>query len=397
MERQERLIYLDNAATVFPKPARVLNTMMDIYKSYGVSPGRGGYDLAVEASDLVMDVREHLCGFFGSDDPRRVIFAANASDALNLIIQGMIEPGCHVVSTRLEHNSVLRQLHYFQKTGIITYDLAGFDGEGRIDPDDIARVIKPATKMVIINHASNVIGTIQDAQSIGNVCKEHGVPLILDVAQSAGLVPIDMRKWGVSALAFTGHKSLLGPHGIGGAVISKNMDIRITRFGGTGVDSESLEHTPEYPHRMETGTLNLMGVIGLGEGLKCVEEAGIDTTRKNEVALAKRLVQGLSEINAVKIHGPSTWDNRLAVIMTSVPNMVPEDVGAILDGDFDIAVRTGLHCAPLAHEGLGTFPQGGVRFSIGPSNTVEDIEAAVCAMAEISRNKSMEYYPGLNR
>jgi cysteine desulfurase family protein len=387
MERQERLIYLDNAATVFPKPARVLNKMMEIYQSFGVSPGRGGYDLAVEASDLVMDVREHLCRFFGSDDPERVIFAANASDALNLIIQGMIEPGCHVVSSQLEHNSVLRQLHHFQRAGVITYDLAGFDSQGHVDPDDIARAIKPSTRMVIINHASNIIGSIQDAQSIGSVCREQGVPLILDVAQSAGLVPIDMCKWGVSALAFTGHKSLLGPHGIGGAVISKDMDIRITRFGGTGVDSESLEHTPTYPHRLETGTLNLMGVIGLGEGLKCVEEAGIDTTRKKEVVLAQRLEKGLSEIPAVQLHGASTWDNRLAVIMTSVPNMMPEDVGAILDGDYDIAVRTGLHCAPLAHKGLKTFPRGGVRFSIGPSNTVEDIEAAVFAMTEISRNK----------
>ncbi|HNZ64582.1 MAG TPA: aminotransferase class V-fold PLP-dependent enzyme [Smithella sp.] len=387
MERQERLIYLDNAATVFPKPARVLNKMMETYQSFGVSPGRGGYDLAVEASDLVMDVREHLCGFFGSDDSERVIFAANASDALNLIIQGMIEPGCHVVSSQLEHNSVLRQLHHFQKAGIISYDLVGFDGQGCINPDDIARTIKPTTKMVIINHASNVIGTIQDAQSIGNVCREYGVPLILDVAQSAGLVPIDMHQWGVSALAFTGHKSLLGPHGIGGAVIAKDIDIRITRFGGTGVDSESLEHTPTYPHRLETGTLNFLGVVGLGEGLACVEEAGIDAVRNKEVALAQRLEKGLSEIPAVQIHGPSTWKNRLAILMISIPNMVPEDVGAILDGDYGIAVRTGLHCAPLAHEGLKTFPRGGVRFSIGPSNTSEDIDAAVSAMNEIGRNK----------
>jgi cysteine desulfurase/selenocysteine lyase len=387
MERQERLIYLDNAATIFPKPAGVLNKMMEIYKSFGVSPGRGGYDLAVEASDLVLDVREHLCGFFGSDDPERVIFSANASDALNLIIQGMIEPGCHVVSSRLEHNSVLRQLYHFRMMGIISYDLVGFDGQGRIDPDDVARAIKPATKMVIINHASNIIGTIQDAHKIGHVCKEHGVPLILDVAQSAGLVPIDMREWGVSALAFTGHKSLLGSSGIGGAVLAKDIDIRITRFGGTGVDSESLEHTQTYPHRLETGTLNFMGIIGLGEGLKFVEAAGIDATREKEVALAQRLAEGLSEIPAVKIHGPSGWDNRLAIIMTSIPDMNPEDIGAILDGDYGIAVRTGLHCAPLAHEGLKTFPLGGVRFSIGPFNTVEDIEAAICAMSEIGRNK----------
>jgi cysteine desulfurase family protein len=387
MEREERLIYLDNAATVFPKPEGVLHKMLDTYQAFGVSPGRGGYDLAMMASDLVMDIREHLCRFFGSDDPERVTFASNASDALNLIIQGMIEPGCHVVSSRLEHNSVLRPLHHFQMQGILTYDLVGFDGQGRIDPEDIGRAIKPATKMVIINHASNVIGTIQDAKAIGRVCQSHGVPLILDVAQSAGLIPIRMLEWGVSALAFTGHKSLLGPSGIGGLVFTSDLDIRSSRFGGTGIDSQSLEHTQTYPHRLETGTLNLLGIIGLGAGLEYVEQVGIDATRTREVALAQRLAQGFSEIPAVQMYGPSGWDNRLAVLMTNVRNMVPEDVGAILDGDYGIAVRTGLQCAPLVHQDLNTFPRGGVRFSIGPFNTVNDIDAASSAMAEIGKNK----------
>ncbi len=387
MEHQERLIYLDNAATVFPKPEKVLKKMMDTYHAIGVSPGRGGYDLAITALDMVMDVRENLCRFFGGDDPERVIFASNASDALNLIIQGMIEPGCHVVSSRLEHNSVLRPLHHFKENGILTYDLVDFDGEGRIDPEDVARAIKPATRMVIINHASNVIGTVQDIKSIGRICRDNNVPLIIDAAQSAGLVPIKMLEWGVSALAFTGHKSLLGPSGIGGLVLSGDIDIRITRFGGTGVDSESLEHTQSYPHRLETGTLNLMGIIGLGAGLEYVEQTGIDTTRTREVALARRLSQGLSQIPSVRIHGPSGWENRLAVLTVNIQNMVPEDVGDILDGDYGIAVRTGLHCAPLVHSGLKTFPYGGVRFSIGPFNTMDDIDSAISAMAEIGGNK----------
>jgi cysteine desulfurase / selenocysteine lyase len=353
----------------------------------GVSPGRGGYDLAMMASDLVMDVREHLCRFFGSDDPERVIFASNASDALNLIIQGMIEPGCHVVSSRLEHNSVLRPLHHFQEQGLLTYDLVGFDGQGRIDPEDVARAIKPSTRMVIINHASNVIGSIQDVEEIGRVCRNHNVPLILDAAQSAGLVPIRMREWGVSVLAFTGHKSLLGPSGIGGLVFTNDVDIRSTRFGGTGVDSESLVHTQSYPHRLETGTPNFLGIIGLGAGLKFIEQAGIDATRNREVTLAQRLAQGFNEISTVRMHGPTGWDNRLAVLMINVNNMVPEDVGAILDGDYGIAVRTGLQCAPLVHQDLNTFPQGGVRFSIGPFNTIDDIEVTISAMAEIGKNK----------
>lgn len=361
--------------------------MMDVYQALGVSPGRGGYDLAMMASDMVMDVREQLCRFFGSDDPERVIFASNASDALNIIIQGMIKPGCHVVSSRLEHNSVLRPLHHYQEQGLLTYDVVGFDGQGRIDPEDIARAIKPSTSMVIINHASNVIGSIQDVEAIGQVCKNHDVPLVLDAAQSAGLVPIRMLEWGVSVLAFTGHKSLMGPSGIGGLLFTGDIDIRGTRFGGTGVDSESLIHTQSYPHRLETGTLNLLGIIGLGAGIKFLEEAGIDATRSREVALVQKLARGLSEIPAVRTHGPSGWDNRLAVLMINVNTMVPEDVGAILDGDYGIAVRTGLHCAPLVHQDLNTFPQGGVRFSIGPFTTSDDIDVTISAMAEIAKNK----------
>jgi cysteine desulfurase/selenocysteine lyase len=381
------MIYLDNAATVFPKPENVVRSMTETYLAMGVSPGRGSYDMAMEAADLVMDVREHLCRFFGSDAPERVIFASNASDALNLIIQGMIEPGSHVVTSRLEHNSVLRPLHHFQTQGILTYDLVDCDDQGRIDPDDVARAIKPSTRMVMINHASNVIGVIQDARAIGKVCRTRGVPLILDVAQSAGLVPIHMQEWGVSAVAFTGHKSLMGPTGIGGLIIARDVDVRTTRFGGTGVDSESLEHTQSYPNRLEIGTLNLLGIIGLEEGLRYLEQIGMDVIRNKEVALAQRLAQGFSSIPAVRIHGPSGWENRLAVVTVNVRDMVPEDVGDILDGDYGIAVRTGLHCAPLAHQYLKTFPHGGVRFSIGPFNTDSDIDAAITAMAEIGKNR----------
>ena len=387
MERLDRLIYLDNAATVFPKPEPVLRKMFETYRSLGVSPGRGGYDLAMAAEELVQDVRERLCRFFGADDPERVIFASNATDALNLVIQGMAEPGGHVVASRLDHNSVLRPLHHLQAQGTITYDLVGFDDQGRICPDDIARAIKPTTRMVILNHASNVLGTIQDAREVGRICREKGVPLILDAAQSAGLVPIRMGEWGVSAVAFTGHKSLLGPSGIGGLVLTAGMDIRGTRFGGTGVDSQSLIHTQSYPHRLECGTLNLLGIIGLGAGLEYVEKAGINSIREREVFLAQRLAKGISEIPAIRIHGPLGWESRLGVFMIMIRNMVPEDIGAILDGDYRIAVRTGLHCAPLAHQVLGTFPDGGVRFSVGPFNTEAEIDITISAVAQIAKSK----------
>jgi len=387
MERQNRLIYLDNAATVFPKPKQALQKMLDLYAEWGVSPGRGGYDLAMNSEEMVFEVRSRVCDFFGSSDPERVIFASNATDALNLAIQGLAEPGCHVVSTRLEHNSVLRPLHHLQTQGVITYDLAPFDQRGQVDPQDIARAIKPETRFVIVNHASNIIGSVQDVNAIGAVCRERGTPLILDVAQSAGVVPINMAESGVSAVAFTGHKSLLGPTGIGGLVLSDDLEINSTRYGGTGVESQSLVHTQSYPHRLEAGTLNLLGILGLAAGLDYVQEFGVDNIRQKEVALASRLSEAMAGMEAVELYGPLDWDNRIAVILFNIRGMSPEDVGTILDGDFDIAVRTGLQCAPLAHQDLGTFPRGAVRMSLGPSNTAEEIDSTIDALERIGRLK----------
>ena len=387
MERQDRLIYLDNAATVFPKPRHVLQKMIETYAEWGVSPGRGGYDLAMNAEEMVFEARSSLCTFFGSSDPERVVFASNATDALNLVIQGLIEPGCHVVSTRIEHNSVLRPLHHLKTQGLVTYDLVGFDKQGRVDPDDIAKAIKPETSFVIVNHASNIIGSVQDVNAIAAVCRERGKPLILDVAQSAGVEPINMAASGISCVAFTGHKSLLGPTGIGGLVFSDDLEINSTRFGGTGVESQSLIHTQTYPHRLEAGTLNLLGIIGLAAGVEYLQEIGIEKIRQKEVALAARLSQALASMEGVELYSPREWDNRIAVLLFNIRDMLPEDVGAILDGDFDIAVRTGLQCAPLAHQDLGTFPNGAVRISLGPSNTEDDIDSAIDALEQISKLK----------
>ena len=266
----ERTIYLDNAATSFPKPASVLSAMVETYAKLGVSPGRGGYDLATEAEALVDRTREKLARFFGAPDPKGVIFANNATDALNLAIQGLLKPGDHVVSTRLEHNSVLRPLHHLRERGLIEYDLVPFDGKGFIDPQEIASAIRRNTKLVVLCHASNVLGTIQPIAEIGRLCAEREVPLLIDAAQSAGVIPIDIAVSRISALAFTGHKSLLGPTGIGGLIIHPELDVQSTRFGGTGVDSKSLVHTQTFPHRLECGTLNFLGIIGLSGGLDFV-------------------------------------------------------------------------------------------------------------------------------
>ena len=384
-EKPPEMIYLDNAATTFPKPREVLERMIDLYAAKGVSPGRGGYDCAQEADELVYGVRKRLCQFFGGDDPDRVIFASNATDALNLVIQGVVKPGGHVVSSQLEHNSVLRPLHHLKEKGLIDFDLVPFDGQGFIDPDDVARAIRPNTQFVLLTHASNVLGTIQPVEAFGTLCRERGIPLIIDTAQSAGLVPINISGWGVSAMAFTGHKSLLGPTGIGGLVLRRDFEVQSTRFGGTGIDSHELIHTQTYPHRLEAGTINFLGILGLTAGMDYLASEGMGTILQKERSLARRLWEGLAEIERVRLYGIDRMDRRLAVILANVEGMIPADVGAILDGDFGIATRVGLHCAPLAHQRLGTGRAGGVRFSLGPFNTADQIDKAVEAIKKIAQ------------
>jgi len=382
------MIYLDNAATTFPKPPDVLRDMVEIVQRSGVSPGRGSYDMATEAQRLVDETRAALARFFGTPDPQRVIFALNATDALNLAIQGLAQPGDHVVATRLEHNSVLRPLYHLRRQGVISYDLAPFNAAGTVEPEAVQAALKPNTRLVAISHVSNVLGTVQPIARIGKVCAERGVPLLVDCAQSAGVLPIDMEAMHISVLAFTGHKSLLGPTGIGGLAIQPGLEIRTTRFGGTGIDSRSLTHTQDMPHRLEAGTLNFMGIIGLSRGLDYVTQRGVGDIHEGEMALVRRLASGLGGLDNVEMYCAESFEERAAVLTINVKGMHPSDVGAILDGDFDIAVRTGLHCAPLVHETLGTFPEGAVRFSPGPFNSEDDIDRAVAAVTAISRSSA---------
>ena len=317
-----------------------------------------------------------------------MIFANNATDALNTIIQGLIEPGAHVVSSRLEHNSVLRPLYHFRGQGLIDFDLVRFDGNGFIDPQDVARAIKPQTTFVVLNHVSNVLGTIQPVSEVGRICSERGVPLILDASQSAGIVGIDMKAMAVDAVAFTGHKSLLGPTGIGGLVLRKGLDVRSTRFGGTGFESWSPAHPKEYPYRLEAGTLNVLGIIGLAAGLGFIARRGREAIYEHEMSLAATLREELASIDTVRLYCADRLDDHVGLLTCNVENLDPEDFAAILDGDFGIATRSGLHCAPLVHEDLGTSPAGGVRFSLGPFNSVDDIAAALTAVRTIAGGRS---------
>jgi cysteine desulfurase family protein len=382
---QPTVIYLDNAATSYPKPAAVLRRALERYLELGASPSRGGYDLARNAELAVSEVRNRLRNFFGAGRDYPVCFGGNATDALNTLIQGLTEPEDHVISTCLEHNSVLRPLHHLRALGRISFDLAGFDADGFVNPDDIATLIRPHTRLVVINHASNVLGAVQPVAAIGNLCRNADIPLILDVSQSAGILPIDMQAWQVSGVAFTGHKSLLGSSGIGGLIIQPDLPVRTIRFGGTGIDSANLFHTQDFPYRLEAGTLNLLGILGLGESLLYLQELEKQGYREKESALAERLRDGLFDIDGVDLYAATHMKNRIPVIACNVRGYAAADVGAILDGDFNIAVRTGLHCAPLVHERLGTAPNGAIRFSLGVFTRQADIDAAIHAMSLIAR------------
>jgi cysteine desulfurase family protein len=381
------LIYLDNAATVWPKPESVYRFMVDFYRRAGVNPGRSGFDLCLETGALVDNLRQRLTAFFGGDQdaPERLCFGYNATDALNLIIPGLLSAGDHVITTNLEHNSVLRPINHLVRDGSVEASFLPFDGAGFVDPGYVANAIRPNTKLVVVNHGSNVIGTIQPVAEIGKVCRERGVLLAIDTAQTAGIVPIDMQAMNIDVLAFTGHKALMGSTGIGGLCVRKHVEIGHVRSGGTGVRSVDPYHLDEYPWRLEFGTPNIVGIAALSAGLDWIEAQGIENIRAHEMHLADRLVNGAREIQGVRLYCCDTLDNHLPTITLNVEGVEASDVGTMLDVDHDIATRTGLHCAPRVHQQLGTDKsKGGVRFSIGPFNTEEHIDAALKALSEIS-------------
>ncbi len=383
------LIYLDNAATTFPKPEVVYQYMNDFYRNHGVNPGRSGFDAAIEAEEVIFNTRKLLTQLFHGDDPNRLTFSYNASDSLNLVIQGLAETGDHVVTTTLEHNSVLRPLHHLAMNHVIDVQHIPFNQFGFIDPDDIRKAIGPKTKMVVINHCSNVIGTIQPLAEIGAICKDKGVIMVVDASQSAGALPIDMKAMGVDVLVFTGHKCLMGPTGIGGSYIQEGVPIRQTRYGGTGVRSAQRTHLEEYPYRLECGTLNIIGIAGIKAGVEWVKEQGMDNLHHQEMELWKRLKEGLEQIDKVKLYCADSEERHNPVLSFNIEGFEAGDVGTMLDVDYNIACRTGLHCAPLVHETIGTDKiHGTVRLSIGPFNTSEHIEAAIQAVKEIAAIRS---------
>jgi cysteine desulfurase family protein len=382
------LIYLDNAATSYPKPEEVYVFMDQFYRKFGVNPGRSGYDLCMEAGEVVDATRKMLTRFFNGQDPNRLCFSYNSTDALNLIIFGILKDNNHALTTTLEHNSVLRPLyHLFQDRGV-KVDYIPFDRQGFVDPDDFRKKFRDDTKLVIVNHASNVIGTVQPIEAIGRYCRERGILFAIDASQSAGKIPIDIEKCHVDIVAFTGHKSLMGPTGIGGLYVREGVEIRLTRAGGTGVRSSVRTHLEEYPYRLEYGTINVLGVAGLHAGLKWVEGKGLSNIYDQEMELTRKLVDGLKSIDGVTLYCQDDLIDHISVVCFNVDGLEALHVGTMLDVDHNIASRTGLHCAPLVHEQLGTNAiHGAVRFGIGPFNTAEHIQIAIDAVREIARLK----------
>jgi len=381
----ENIIYLDNAATSYPKPPEVYDFMNEFYKKSGVNPGRSGYDMSLETEEVVNTTRKKLTKFFNGTNPDHLTFSYNASDSLNMIIGGMLEYGDHVITSNVEHNSVLRPLYHKKHDGEIDVTYIPFDGKGYIDPDDVKKAFKKNTKMVIINHCSNVIGTIQPVGEVGKYCRESGIYFVIDASQTAGAVNIDIREMNIDVVAFTGHKCLMGPTGIGGSYIGEDVPIKGTRYGGTGVRSAYPFHLEEFPYRMECGTLNIVGIAGLLAGQRWIEKEGLENLHNKELKLWDKLRKGLQEIDKVTTYCADSTENHNAVLSFNVEGWDAGNVGTMLDVDYNIACRTGLQCAPLVHAHLGTDKiHGTVRLSIGAFNTEEHIDAAIEAVKNIS-------------
>lgn len=379
------MIYLDNAATSWPKAPGVAAAMTDFIAHDAGNPGRGAHRLALAAGRTVERTRAQLAAFFGIRDPSRVVFTANATAALNLAIKGLLKPGDRVVTTSMEHNAVVRPLHALAVRHGVQVEKVMAGPDGRVSPAALIDRITPQTRLVVMTHASNVCGALQPVAEVGAACRRLGVPLLVDAAQTAGLFPISVSELGISLLAFPGHKGLLGPTGTGGLYVAPELELEPAVEGGTGTQSELPEQPRHCPERYEAGTVNTVGLAGLAAGLTYIVERGLQTLREHELYLADRLRRGLAALAGVRLVGadPDAAAADAPVVSVVVEGHDSGEVAALLDRDYGIAVRSGLHCAPDAHRTLGTLESGTIRFSPGPFNTVEDIDAAVVAMREI--------------
>ncbi len=375
-------VYLDNAATSFPKPPRVYERLREYLERYGGCPGRGGYRMAKETEAVVEDTRALVAELFGVKEPRRIVFTLNATDALNMAIKGTIAPGDHVVTTVLEHNSVMRPLNRLEHKGLIQVTRVGVSSDGLVDPGDIRKALSARTTLVAVIHGSNVTGALQPIEAIGRMVQEHGALFLVDAAQTAGAVPIDIEAACIDVLAFPGHKALLGLPGTGGLYVGPRARLSPWREGGTGVLSELPLQPEELPYNLEAGSPNTLGLAGLRESIQFILQYGVAWIRSHELSLTRRLLDGLRADDRIRVYGPSSLEDRVAVVSVNVVGCSPEAVAEFLDQSAGIAVRAGLHCAPGAHQALGTFPNGTIRISPGYFTREADLDLCVEALRE---------------
>ena len=378
-------VYLDNGATSFPKPKEVLDAMYDFMLNNGATAGRGAYERAMKSDALVYNTRKELANFFNFNDPKKVIFTSNVTEALNLAMNGILKKEDHVITSSLEHNAVWRCLKTLERDRGITISTVNATKEGYTNPSEIRALIQKNTALIVFNHASNVLGTIQPIREIGLIARENNIPFLVDTAQTAGVIPIDMQKDHINLLAFTGHKSLLGPMGTGGLIVNWDGKINPLKSGGTGGDS-SYEYQPDYfPNRLETGTLNVSGIAGLRAAIQFVQNEGLEKILKKEKMLIAYALERLKEVRSISIYGPKDPDKIIGVISFNLEGKTGEEVAYELDQEYGIMVRVGLHCAPGPHKLIEKQKEGTVRISIGYFNEKEDIDLLVSALKKINQ------------
>lgn len=382
------MIYFDNAATTMNKPESVIRAVTEALSSMG-NAGRGGHDAALDASRVIYDTRVKIADFFNASDPKQVVFTMNSTESLNIAIKGVLEPGDHVITTALEHNSVLRPIYEMQIKGVETTIIES-DRQGNLEYSEFERNIKNNTKAIVCTHGSNLTGNMLDLVKIGEIAKNKNVLLIVDASQTAGVFPIDVQKMNIDILCFTGHKGLLGPQGTGGLVVREGLYVKPLLSGGSGIQTYSKTHPTQMPTALEAGTLNAHGLAGLRAALDYLEEKGIDNIREREHQLMWRFYNGVKNIDGVTVYGDFSEKDRCAIVSLNIRDYDSSEVSDALTTNYGISTRSGAHCAPLMHEALGTVEQGAVRFSFSHFNTEEEIDVAIAAIEELAAFEETE-------
>jgi cysteine desulfurase family protein len=377
------MIYLDNTSTTSPKPEEVCRAVEKCIRKNCGSPGRS-VDVSDKKSDIIWETRELLGKLINVHDPQRIVFTCSATDSLNLAIRGYLKKGDHAIITSMEHNSVIRPLKHLELDGIIDLSVVNADSNGYVNPEEIKAQIKSNTRLITVTHASNVIGTILDIEKIGRIAEANNITFLVDASQTIGAIDIDVKKMYIDLLALPGHKNLFGPSGIGALYIKEGINLNPLRYGGTGNISESLIQPETMPQKYESGTANLLGIVGLNAGIRFILSEGMKKIRKHEEQLSDYLFKGLKNISGLKVYGTDKSSDKMSVISINIANRKAADIGQILLNDFGIITRTGLHCAPLAHKTIGTANYGTVRFGIGYFNTREEIDFTLEALSHVA-------------